>query len=118
MQFVRISEFLIVRGQFVWMCAHGLPALIYLLINRTIRRDCKNVLPKITKLDTIRPLHIPVVCAALPESDNGATATHTPKHTWSTFERTLCCSRPSLVIHHMYFESEYCTHNKYNENER
>ncbi|KAH7706935.1 Protein SRT-53 [Aphelenchoides avenae] len=74
MQFVHISEFLIVLGQFLWMCAHGLPALICLLINRTIRRDCKNMLPKFTKLDTARPLHIPIVCAALPERDNGATA--------------------------------------------
>uniref|UniRef100_A0A183BKT0 Serpentine Receptor, class T n=1 Tax=Globodera pallida TaxID=36090 RepID=A0A183BKT0_GLOPA len=39
MQFVRISEFLIVIGQLTWVLAHGIPPIIYLVLNKTVRRD-------------------------------------------------------------------------------
>ncbi|KAF7625933.1 hypothetical protein Mgra_00002984 [Meloidogyne graminicola] len=39
MQFARISEFLILTGQFTWMLAHGMPPVIYLALNKTVRRD-------------------------------------------------------------------------------
>uniref|UniRef100_A0A914HXA1 Serpentine receptor class gamma n=1 Tax=Globodera rostochiensis TaxID=31243 RepID=A0A914HXA1_GLORO len=39
MQFFRISDFLIYLASFLWVWAHGLPSLIYLTMNKTIRRD-------------------------------------------------------------------------------
>ncbi|KAL3109957.1 hypothetical protein niasHT_017330 [Heterodera trifolii] len=39
MQFARISEFLIVIGQLTWVLAHGIPPIIYLALNKTVRRD-------------------------------------------------------------------------------
>uniref|UniRef100_A0A183C7K2 G_PROTEIN_RECEP_F1_2 domain-containing protein n=1 Tax=Globodera pallida TaxID=36090 RepID=A0A183C7K2_GLOPA len=39
MQFVRITEFLIVLAQLTWMLSHGIPPIIYLLLNKTVRRD-------------------------------------------------------------------------------
>uniref|UniRef100_A0A914ICG5 Odorant receptor n=1 Tax=Globodera rostochiensis TaxID=31243 RepID=A0A914ICG5_GLORO len=39
MNFVSLSEFLIILGQFCWIMAHGLPPIIYLLLNKTVRRD-------------------------------------------------------------------------------
>lgn len=43
MQFIRISEFLIILAQFLWVCAHGIPAVIYLAMNKTMRNDCKRM---------------------------------------------------------------------------
>ncbi|KAH7694563.1 Protein SRT-41, partial [Aphelenchoides avenae] len=74
MQFVRISEFLIVLGQFLWMSAHGLPAVIYLLMNDTIRRDCKKMLLRVKNVVSIHPPNIPDVCAAQPETVAGEAA--------------------------------------------
>uniref|UniRef100_A0A1I8BM92 G protein-coupled receptor n=1 Tax=Meloidogyne hapla TaxID=6305 RepID=A0A1I8BM92_MELHA len=49
MQFARISEVLILTGQFTWMLAHGMPPVIYLALNKTVRRDvyrmCVGVFP-------------------------------------------------------------------------
>ncbi|KAL3076100.1 hypothetical protein niasHT_034164 [Heterodera trifolii] len=39
MQFARITEFLIVLAQLTWMLSHGIPPIIYLLLNKTVRRD-------------------------------------------------------------------------------
>ncbi|KAL3089696.1 hypothetical protein niasHT_020475 [Heterodera trifolii] len=44
MQFFRISDFLIYLASFLWVWAHGLPSLIYLTMNKTIRRDIVNFL--------------------------------------------------------------------------
>ncbi|KAI1698072.1 serpentine type 7TM GPCR chemoreceptor srt domain-containing protein [Ditylenchus destructor] len=40
MQFVAISPFLIVFSSFGWLCIHGLPCLIYMTMNKSIRREC------------------------------------------------------------------------------
>uniref|UniRef100_A0A1I8BVU0 Uncharacterized protein n=1 Tax=Meloidogyne hapla TaxID=6305 RepID=A0A1I8BVU0_MELHA len=37
--FFRISEFIIYTASFLWVTAHGLPSLIYLFMNKTIRND-------------------------------------------------------------------------------
>ncbi|KAI1703593.1 serpentine type 7TM GPCR chemoreceptor srt domain-containing protein [Ditylenchus destructor] len=39
MQFVPISGALIILGQFTWILAHGMPPLIYITLNRTIRSE-------------------------------------------------------------------------------
>ncbi|KAI3408486.1 hypothetical protein GPALN_010106 [Globodera pallida] len=39
MNFVPLSKLLILVGQFCWLMAHGIPPFIYLLLNRTVRRD-------------------------------------------------------------------------------
>uniref|UniRef100_A0A183BKS8 Serpentine receptor class gamma n=1 Tax=Globodera pallida TaxID=36090 RepID=A0A183BKS8_GLOPA len=46
MQFVRISEFLIVIGQLTWVLAHGIPPIIYLVFNKTVRRDVYSMMMK------------------------------------------------------------------------
>ncbi|KAL3107456.1 hypothetical protein niasHT_014173 [Heterodera trifolii] len=40
MQYFKISKALIVIGQLSWLFAHGIPSLIYLCLNKTIRKDC------------------------------------------------------------------------------
>uniref|UniRef100_A0A915DAV0 Opsin n=1 Tax=Ditylenchus dipsaci TaxID=166011 RepID=A0A915DAV0_9BILA len=48
MQFVRISQTLIYLGSITWVLAHGIPPVIYLAMNKTLRRDaikmCINLL--------------------------------------------------------------------------
>ncbi|KAI1705179.1 serpentine type 7TM GPCR chemoreceptor srt domain-containing protein [Ditylenchus destructor] len=39
MQFFRTREFVIYVGQYMWICSHGAPGVIYLLMNKTIRKD-------------------------------------------------------------------------------
>ncbi|KAL3093876.1 hypothetical protein niasHS_004716 [Heterodera schachtii] len=39
MQSVRISDALIIAGTYAWLLAHGIPPLIYLALNKTIRTD-------------------------------------------------------------------------------
>uniref|UniRef100_A0A914I1P2 G protein-coupled receptor n=1 Tax=Globodera rostochiensis TaxID=31243 RepID=A0A914I1P2_GLORO len=39
MNFVPLSNLLILVGQFCWVMAHGIPPFIYLLLNKTVRRD-------------------------------------------------------------------------------
>uniref|UniRef100_A0A183C4S8 7TM_GPCR_Srx domain-containing protein n=1 Tax=Globodera pallida TaxID=36090 RepID=A0A183C4S8_GLOPA len=39
MQFVPLSEFLLFVAQFFWILAHGIPPVIYLMLNKTVRRD-------------------------------------------------------------------------------
>lgn len=39
MNFVALSEFLIIVGSFGWFFIHALPPIIYLTLNQTIRRD-------------------------------------------------------------------------------
>ncbi|KAH7726710.1 Protein SRT-41 [Aphelenchoides avenae] len=43
-QFAEIGKFVIVLGQFAWISAHGLPAVIYLFMNKTLRRDVQEML--------------------------------------------------------------------------
>ncbi|KAI1704891.1 serpentine type 7TM GPCR chemoreceptor srt domain-containing protein [Ditylenchus destructor] len=40
MQYFHVSPFLIVVGQYMWICAHGVPSLIFIIMNKTIRGDC------------------------------------------------------------------------------
>uniref|UniRef100_A0A914IEE9 Odorant receptor n=1 Tax=Globodera rostochiensis TaxID=31243 RepID=A0A914IEE9_GLORO len=39
MQFVPLSEFVLFVAQFFWILAHGIPPVIYLMLNKTVRRD-------------------------------------------------------------------------------
>ncbi|KAL3114159.1 hypothetical protein niasHT_010973 [Heterodera trifolii] len=39
MQSVRISDALIIAGTYAWLLAHGIPPVIYLALNKTIRTD-------------------------------------------------------------------------------
>ncbi|KAL3114180.1 hypothetical protein niasHT_010994 [Heterodera trifolii] len=54
MQSVRISDELIIAGTYAWLLAHGIPPLIYLALNKTIRTDfvryAKIVFAKCTNL--------------------------------------------------------------------
>uniref|UniRef100_A0A914HK76 Rhodopsin n=1 Tax=Globodera rostochiensis TaxID=31243 RepID=A0A914HK76_GLORO len=43
MQYTAISKPLIVIAQLSWLFAHGIPSLIYLGLNKTIRKDCINM---------------------------------------------------------------------------
>ncbi|KAI1695973.1 serpentine type 7TM GPCR chemoreceptor srt domain-containing protein [Ditylenchus destructor] len=46
MQFFRISDVIIVLGQLFWICAHGIPSVIYLAMNKTIRKECLRMIQK------------------------------------------------------------------------
>ncbi|KAI1710658.1 serpentine type 7TM GPCR chemoreceptor srt domain-containing protein [Ditylenchus destructor] len=46
MQFFRISDVIIVFGQLFWICAHGIPSVIYLAMNKTIRKECLRMIQK------------------------------------------------------------------------
>ncbi|KAI1700713.1 serpentine type 7TM GPCR chemoreceptor srt domain-containing protein [Ditylenchus destructor] len=46
MQFVRISDVIIIIAHYEWLLAHGIPSVIYLLMNRTIRNDCLRMVKK------------------------------------------------------------------------
>ncbi|KAF7640496.1 hypothetical protein Mgra_00000319 [Meloidogyne graminicola] len=39
MQAVRISDGIIITGTYAWLFAHGIPPIIYLILNKTIRTD-------------------------------------------------------------------------------
>uniref|UniRef100_A0A183CL96 G protein-coupled receptor n=1 Tax=Globodera pallida TaxID=36090 RepID=A0A183CL96_GLOPA len=43
MQYTTISKPLIVIAQLSWLFAHGIPSLIYLGLNKTIRKDCASM---------------------------------------------------------------------------
>ncbi|KAL3118352.1 hypothetical protein niasHT_002696 [Heterodera trifolii] len=58
MQFVPLSEFLLVAGQFCWILAHGIPPIIYLAFNKTVRRDVYIML--------VRPLAMVLPCITVP----------------------------------------------------
>ncbi|KAI1706641.1 serpentine type 7TM GPCR chemoreceptor srt domain-containing protein [Ditylenchus destructor] len=40
LQFVRVTQFLMYTATYSWTTAHGLPGLIYIALNKTIRDDC------------------------------------------------------------------------------
>ncbi|CAK5071222.1 unnamed protein product [Meloidogyne enterolobii] len=42
MQTVRISDAIIIAGTYAWLFAHGIPPVIYLILNKTIRTDFKH----------------------------------------------------------------------------
>lgn len=44
MQFFYTPPALIIVAQFAWVLSHGSPPLVYLIMNRTIRRDCARLL--------------------------------------------------------------------------
>ncbi|KAI1700256.1 serpentine type 7TM GPCR chemoreceptor srt domain-containing protein [Ditylenchus destructor] len=47
MQYARIDETIIILGSFCWLFAHGMPAVVYLSMNKTIRKECYRLLLKI-----------------------------------------------------------------------
>ncbi|KAI1725972.1 serpentine type 7TM GPCR chemoreceptor srt domain-containing protein [Ditylenchus destructor] len=46
MQFVRISETLIMIGQCCWLIAHGIPSVFFLFLNKTVRVECRMMLQR------------------------------------------------------------------------
>ncbi|KAL3076091.1 hypothetical protein niasHT_034155 [Heterodera trifolii] len=58
MNYVPLSRFLIILGQFLWIMAHGLPPIIYLLLNKTVRRDVYIML--------VRPIAMVLPCITVP----------------------------------------------------
>ncbi|KAI3410356.1 hypothetical protein GPALN_004457 [Globodera pallida] len=58
MNFVPLSKLLILVGQFCWLMAHGIPPFIYLLLNRTVRRD--------VFIMFVRPIAMVFPCITLP----------------------------------------------------
>uniref|UniRef100_A0A914M645 Serpentine Receptor, class T n=2 Tax=Meloidogyne TaxID=189290 RepID=A0A914M645_MELIC len=71
MQFARISEVLILIGQFTWMLAHGMPPVIYLALNKTVRRDVYRMCVRVIPCVNPPPLHssIASVAGGLPPSN-------------------------------------------------
>ncbi|KAI1691832.1 serpentine type 7TM GPCR chemoreceptor srt domain-containing protein [Ditylenchus destructor] len=57
MQFGPISEALIILAEFGWLLAHGMPPLIYLTMNRTIRKEayqlCLRILHRKDAVSTV-----------------------------------------------------------------
>ncbi|KAI1704974.1 serpentine type 7TM GPCR chemoreceptor srt domain-containing protein [Ditylenchus destructor] len=43
LQYVRVTQFLMYTATYSWTTAHGLPCIIYILLNKTIRDDVLNV---------------------------------------------------------------------------
>uniref|UniRef100_A0A914IF37 Odorant receptor n=1 Tax=Globodera rostochiensis TaxID=31243 RepID=A0A914IF37_GLORO len=58
MNFVPLSKLLILVGQFCWLMAHGIPPFIYLLLNKTVRRDVFTMF--------VRPIGMVLPCVTLP----------------------------------------------------
>ncbi|KAI1710982.1 serpentine type 7TM GPCR chemoreceptor srt domain-containing protein [Ditylenchus destructor] len=54
MNFFAIGETLIIIGSLMWFFAHGIPAVIYLTMNNTIRKDCHKYLLILTKSKGLR----------------------------------------------------------------
>ncbi|KAI1701627.1 serpentine type 7TM GPCR chemoreceptor srt domain-containing protein [Ditylenchus destructor] len=61
MQFFRISDVIIIIGSYSWLFAHGMPSVIYMVMNRTIRNDCKHMLYDLFKNGSIRGVTGPAV---------------------------------------------------------
>ncbi|KAI1710981.1 serpentine type 7TM GPCR chemoreceptor srt domain-containing protein [Ditylenchus destructor] len=54
MNFIPISEALIVTGSLMWFLAHGIPPVIYLTMNATVRRDCRRYWLKFLNIRNIQ----------------------------------------------------------------
>ncbi|KAH7709944.1 Protein SRT-23 [Aphelenchoides avenae] len=48
MQYVHLNEALIIVAQFCWLFAHGLPSVVYLTMNKTVRRKVRQMLSLLT----------------------------------------------------------------------
>uniref|UniRef100_A0A183CFJ9 G protein-coupled receptor n=1 Tax=Globodera pallida TaxID=36090 RepID=A0A183CFJ9_GLOPA len=79
MNFVPLSELLILVGQFCWLMAHGIPPFIYLLLNKTVRHDVFSMFA--------RPIAMVFPCISIPA---GATSIRTleTNHVTSTTTST------------------------------
>ncbi|KAI1707263.1 serpentine type 7TM GPCR chemoreceptor srt domain-containing protein [Ditylenchus destructor] len=54
LQFVRVTQFLMYTATYSWTTAHGLPGLIYIALNKTIRDDCIRMFKGNFKLNDMR----------------------------------------------------------------
>uniref|UniRef100_A0A914IG62 G protein-coupled receptor n=1 Tax=Globodera rostochiensis TaxID=31243 RepID=A0A914IG62_GLORO len=61
MNLVPLSKLLILVGQFCWIMDHGIPPIIYLLFNKTVRRDVLVMF--------VRPIGMVFPCVTLPSGD-------------------------------------------------
>uniref|UniRef100_A0A183CDI5 G protein-coupled receptor n=1 Tax=Globodera pallida TaxID=36090 RepID=A0A183CDI5_GLOPA len=92
MNFVPLSELLILVGQFCWLMAHGIPPFIYLLLNKTVRHD--------VFIMFARPIAMVFPCITLPA---GAMSTLETNHVTSTTTstnsiRTIMYSLPFIYL--------------------
>ncbi|KAL3115075.1 hypothetical protein niasHT_017919 [Heterodera trifolii] len=53
MQFYGTFQWLNVLATFAWLHVHGLPPVIYLALNKTIRNDCRMLYMKVFKRNRI-----------------------------------------------------------------
>ncbi|KAL3118901.1 hypothetical protein niasHT_004832 [Heterodera trifolii] len=66
MNFVSISDFLIILGHFCWILAHGIPPIIYLVSNKTVRHDVYSMF--------VRGLAMVFPCITVPTQLSGPAA--------------------------------------------
>uniref|UniRef100_A0A914I832 G protein-coupled receptor n=1 Tax=Globodera rostochiensis TaxID=31243 RepID=A0A914I832_GLORO len=67
MQTVRISDSLVLIGTYAWLFAHGVPPLIYLALNKTIRTDFVRYVKIVLRRRVCHshPLHMPTITATV-----------------------------------------------------
>uniref|UniRef100_A0A915CUB1 Uncharacterized protein n=1 Tax=Ditylenchus dipsaci TaxID=166011 RepID=A0A915CUB1_9BILA len=54
MQYFPVGHFLIALGQYFWILAHGMPSVIFMLMNKTIRKECIDMYRKMLGLQSKR----------------------------------------------------------------
>uniref|UniRef100_A0AC35G8J5 Uncharacterized protein n=1 Tax=Panagrolaimus sp. PS1159 TaxID=55785 RepID=A0AC35G8J5_9BILA len=57
-QFFPVTDFYILVGSYTWVCAHGFPAVIYLTMNRSIRKHLTNAFGFKTQIHSTGVHHI------------------------------------------------------------
>ncbi|KAH7662604.1 Protein Y55F3C.10 [Aphelenchoides avenae] len=71
MQYFPVSFTLIVVAQFGWLFAHGMPSVIYLTMNRTLRNDVHKMLAKVTTKNRVTTVVLSATDGSHNASDDG-----------------------------------------------